>query len=183
MTGPGRQQVAASTGVPPEAGVRIRPVRAQDYDDVARLTAAAYIGEGFVGADDGDYLPMLMDTERRAGHGELLVAELEHQVVGAVTLAEAGGEYADIARDGELEFRMLAVDPRVQRKGVGRALVRAIVEHARERERIDAVVLSTEEKMGGAHQLYASLGFQRRPDRDWAVPEYGIRLLVFHLAV
>lgn len=172
-----------NTGVLPEVTVRVRPVRPEDYDAVAQLTAAAYVGEGFVSADDGDYLPMLMDTERRARHGALLVAELEQQVVGAVTLAEAGGEYADIARAGELEFRMLAVHPGAQRKGIGRALVHAVVEHARTSEGVRAVVLSTEEKMGGAHQLYASMGFQRRPARDWAVPEYGIRLLVFGLAL
>lgn len=163
--------------------MRVREVRREDYDDVAQLTAAAYVGDGFVSADDGDYLPMLMDTAHRARHGVLLVAELEQQVVGAVTLAEAGGEYADIARDGELEFRMLAVHPGAQRNGIGRALVRAVVEHARASGDIHAVVLSTEEKMDGAHELYASMGFQRRPDRDWSVPEYSIRLLVFQLSV
>ncbi|GAB3248930.1 GNAT family N-acetyltransferase [Arthrobacter pigmenti] len=167
----------------PEVTVRVREVRREDYDDVARLTAAAYVGEGFVSADDGDYLPMLMDTEHRARHGVLLVAELEQRLVGAVTLAEADGEYADIAREGELEFRMLAVHPDAQRNGIGRALVRAVVEHARSSEGIEAVVLSTEEKMGGAHQLYAAMGFGRQPERDWEVPEYGIRLLVFRLSV
>lgn len=173
----------ANTGVQPEATVRVRSVRAEDYDDVAQLTAAAYIGEGFVSADDDDYLPMLMNTEHRADHGALLVAEKEQQLVGAVTLAEAGGEYADIARAGELEFRMLAVHPDAQRNGVGRALVHAVVEHARSSEGNAAVVLSTEEKMTGAHQLYASMGFQRCPERDWQVPEYDIRLLVFRLAL
>lgn len=172
-----------NTGVPPEVTVRVRPVRPEDYDDVAQLTAAAYLGEGFVSANDDDYLPMLMDTEHRARHGALLVAELEQRLVGAVTLAEAGREYADIARDGELEFRMLAVHPDAQRKGIGRALVRSVVEHARAIDSIGAVVLSTEEKMNNAHRLYTSMGFQRCPERDWAVPEYGIRLLVFRLAL
>jgi ribosomal protein S18 acetylase RimI-like enzyme len=172
-----------NTGVLPEVMVRVRPVRPEDYDDVAQLTAAAYVGEGFVSADDDEYLPMLMDTEHRARHGVLLVAELEQRLVGAVTLAETGGEYADIAREGELEFRMLAVHPDAQRNGIGRALVHAVVEHARASEGIDAVVLSTEEKMDGAHRLYAFMGFQRCPERDWAVPEYGISLLVFRLAL
>ncbi|GAA3285443.1 hypothetical protein GCM10020218_045300 [Dactylosporangium vinaceum] len=40
----------------------------------------------------------------------------------------AGGEYAEVARDGEAEFRTLAVDPALQRRGVAQALVQACVE-------------------------------------------------------
>jgi hypothetical protein len=37
--------------------------------------------------------------------------EVAGKVVAAVTLTFAGQPYSEIAQDGQLEFRMLAVDP------------------------------------------------------------------------
>lgn len=48
-------------------------------------------------------------------------AEVAGRVVAGVTLTFAGQPYSEIAQDGELEFRMLAVDPSCQGGGVGRA--------------------------------------------------------------
>ena len=45
-----------------------------------------------------------------------------------MTLAVEGEPYADIALDDELEFRMLVVDPAVQRSGAGQAMVQAIID-------------------------------------------------------
>ncbi|MHA7172188.1 GNAT family N-acetyltransferase [Arthrobacter monumenti] len=163
--------------------VRVRPARKKDYDDVKRITAAAYVGAGFVDADDQSYLPVLTNIARRAQHALLWIAEVDRSIKGAVTVGEPGSEYAEIAAAGELEFRMLAVDPDVQRGGIGRALVQAVVEHAQALEAINAVVLSSEESMTGAHRLYASMGFERVPERDWTVDGYDIRLLVFRLAL
>lgn len=160
--------------------VLIRPARTKDYDDVSRLTAAAYLHDGFLDPED-DYVHRLTDAAHRDRHGHLWVAELDHQVVGAVTVTAADGEYADIALSNELEFRMLAVDPRVQRAGIGRALVQAVIEHARTTAGITAVSLSSAEFMSSAHRLYASMGFARVPERDWAVPGLDIGLLVFVL--
>lgn len=60
------------------------------------------------------------------------VVEAVGKVVAAVTLTFAGQPYSEIARDGELEFRMLAVDPAYQGSGVGRAVALESVEHARQ---------------------------------------------------
>lgn len=163
--------------------VTVRPIRKKDYDDVRHLTEAAYVGSGAVSAEDQDYLPELTNIARRAQHGLLWVAEVDRTMRGAVTIGKAGSEYAEIARDGELEFRMLAVHPDAQGSGIGGALVRAVVEHGQSEDGITAVVLSSEENMTGAHRLYATLGFERVPERDWSVPEYDVRLLVFRLAL
>lgn len=161
--------------------VLVRPARKKDYDAVKRITAAAYVGAGFVDADDRSYLPVLVDIVHRAGHALLWVAEVAGTIQGAVTVAEAGTDYADVARGGEIEFRMLAVDPAVQRSGIGRALVQAVIDYAAATEGASAVVLSSEAGMAGAHRLYASMGFSREEDRDWTVEGYDIRLLVFRL--
>lgn len=158
--------------------ITIRPASAGDYDDVARITRQAYLAGGYLREED-EYLDVLGDVAHRAEHAIVWVAEVDGQVAGSVALTLEGQAYSDIARAGELEFRMLAVDPQLQRGGVGRAMVQAIVEYAGTLDGIDTVSLTSVDTMYGAHRLYESLGFVRAPDRDWKVPNENIALLVF----
>jgi ribosomal protein S18 acetylase RimI-like enzyme len=98
-----------------------------------------------------------------------------------VTLTFAGEPYSEIAREGELEFRMLAVDPAHQGGGLGRAVVREIIEHARRLPGIEAISITSATFMERAHGLYESLGFHRAPGRDWYVPGEDVLLWVFTL--
>lgn len=128
-------------------------------------------------------MKQIQDVARRAAQATIWVAERDGQVVGSVTLAVAGEPYADIALDDELEFRMLVVDPAVQRSGAGRAMVEAIIGHARSLDGIRAVALTTGGTWESAHGLYRKTGFHRVPERDWFVPDTDIKLLVFRLDV
>lgn len=56
-------------------------------------------------------MSVLEDVEHRAEQAPVWVAEAAGKVVAAVTLTFYGQPYSEIALDGELEFRMLAVDP------------------------------------------------------------------------
>lgn len=76
---------------------------------------------------------------------------------------------------------MLAVDPECQGGGVGRAVVRKVVEHAQSLPGIRAISITSATFMGRAHALYESLGFQRVPKRDWYVPGEDVLLWVFRL--
>jgi ribosomal protein S18 acetylase RimI-like enzyme len=67
-------------------------------------------------------------------------------------------------------IRMLAVDPRCQGAGVGRALTVWCVELARSRGR-RRVVLHSTPVMTIAHDIYLSLGFVRSPELDVWVEE------------
>ena len=158
--------------------ITIRPATAADYDDVARITQQAYLAGGHL-REEAEYLQTLGDVAHRAEHALVWVAELDGRVAGSVALSLQGEAYSDIARAGELEFRMLAVDPQLQRGGVGRALVRAIVDYARTLDGVHTVSLTSVDNMSGAHRLYESLGFVRAPERDWTVPGEDIGLLVF----
>jgi GNAT superfamily N-acetyltransferase len=71
------------------------------------------------------------------------------------------------------------VDPSVQRSGAGKAMVQAIVEHAKTLPGIHAVALTTGESWESAHGLYRTTGFVRAPERDWLVPGTEIKLLVY----
>jgi ribosomal protein S18 acetylase RimI-like enzyme len=151
-----------------------------DFPEVRRITRDAYLRAGHFAAEH-PYMSVLEDVEHRAEHAQVWVAEAAGTVVAAVTLTFAGQPYSEIARDGELEFRMLAVDPGYQGNGLGRAVVREVVEHARQLPGIEAISITSATFMERAHSLYESLGFRRVPERDWCVPGEDVLLWVFRL--
>lgn len=122
---------------------------------------------------------MLADVAGRADAGELLVAVDAERVLGAVLFVDPGGRYAEVSGPGEGEFRMLAVDPAAQGRGVGRALVRACVERA-VAAGCHAVVISVRDFARAAQRLYDATGFTRVPERDWS-PAPEVSLLVLRL--
>lgn len=175
--------------------ITIRAARPHEFEAVGELTAEVYLGDGLLdfGAQD-PYLAVLRDARRRAEHAELLVAagpaedgtgggtgggSGTGEVLGTVTFAVHGGEYAEIARPGEGEFRMLAVRPSARGRGVGETLVRECVDRARALG-LERLVLSSHPMMHTAHRLYGRLGFVRTPDRDWR-PVEDVPLLTFAL--
>ena len=162
--------------------VMFRRAVPSDFPEVRRITRDAYLRAGHFTADH-PYMSVLDDVEHRAEHAQVWVAESAGKVVAAVTLTFAGQPYSEIAMDGELEFRMLAVDPAHQGGGVGRAVVRAIIEHARQLPGIEAISITSATFMERAHRLYESLGFRRAPERDWYVPGEDVLLWVFRLEV
>lgn len=151
-----------------------------DFAEVRRITRDAYLRAGHFAADH-PYMSVLEDVEHRAEHAQVWVAEAAGKVVAAVTLTFAGQPYSEIAREGELEFRMLAVDPLRQGAGVGRAMVWEIVELTRQLPGIDSISITSATFMERAHSLYRSLGFRRAPERDWCVPGEDVLLWVFRL--
>jgi GNAT superfamily N-acetyltransferase len=163
--------------------ITIRPAVEADFDSIARITRDSYLAAGYFDSADHPYMKQVQEVAERAAKATIWVAEREGRVVGSVTLAVAGEPYADIALAGELEFRMLVVDPAVQRSGAGKAMVEAIIGHARTLEGIKAVALTTGKTWESAHGLYRKIGFHRAPERDWLVPGTDIKLLVYRLDV
>lgn len=158
--------------------MRVRPVRTEELDAVGELTVAAYVADG-MGLGDS-YTTVLADAARRARDADLLVAvDADDRLLGTVTVCEPGTPWAEVSRLGELEFRMLAVAPDAQGRGVGERLIRAVLDRAGERG-APRVVLSSSGYMHVAHRLYHRLGFIRLPCRDWQ-PVPGLQLLAFAL--
>lgn len=160
--------------------ITVRQATEADFDDIRRITRDAYLSAGFIEADN-PYVKELENVEDRAKNALVWVAELDGKVAASTAITFAGQPYTDIALEGELEFRMLAVDPELQRGGVGRALVTAVIDYARSLEGIHTVSLTSMTPMTSAHALYKSLGFKRVPERDWYVPNEDIILWVFCL--
>jgi ribosomal protein S18 acetylase RimI-like enzyme len=83
--------------------------------------------------------------------------------------------YAEGLRAGEASFRMLAVTPQAQGRGVGEALVQVCLDRATMAER-SAVFIYTGSWMPAARRLYRRLGFVRVPERDWEIPGFATLL-------
>lgn len=157
----------------------IRPAVEADFPAVARITGDSYLSAGYFDDPAHPYMVKIMDVAARARQATIWVAEREGRIIGSVTLALAGEPYADIALKDELEFRMLVVDPAVQRSGAGKAMVEAILDHAKTLPGIRGVSLTTGKAWESAHGLYRKTGFERVPQRDWFVPGTDIKLLVY----
>ena len=155
--------------------MRVRGATPGDWTQVAILTVAAYTDGGFVSVSDR-YIDSLADVETRAEASTLLVVDEcrnpgapgapDGKPIAAVAVAEAGSAMAEVARPGEVEFRMLAVDPAHQGRGIARMLVRHILDSAQRRPDITGVTLCSMNEMTAAHALYRSEGFVTDPERD-----------------
>lgn len=158
----------------------IRDARPEELAEIGELTAEAYLGDGLLDFGEADpYLAELRDVRRRSEHAQVMVAadQRTDELLGAVAYVGEGGEFADIAQEGEGEFRMLAVCAAGRGRGAGEALVRACVTRARE-QGLHRLVLSSQQAMSAAHRLYHRVGFARTPERDWE-PIPGFTLWTF----
>ena len=154
--------------------LEIRPVRPEEYAETGDLVEAAYSAGGILDNDRG-YGAHVRDVAGRAPDHPVLVAIRDGRIVGSVTITPFGSPQSELAREGEVEFRYLAVAPEAWGTGVAEALVDAVaawaVEHGAER-----LVLCVIESNAAAARLYARLGFERDAERDWVpVPEVVLR--------
>ncbi len=158
--------------------VLIRDATLADAPDVADLTSNVFVGEGY---SPSSAEASLRDVDRRRSLGDVIVAEdpPTGQIVGTVSLVRSG-ELRRVATDEEFEIHLLAVDPSVRGRGIGRALLSECVRRARASEA--AVLLSTQPSMQAAQHLYATAGFQRVPKLDWRTSD-GRAMLVYRLSI
>ncbi|WP_410811773.1 GNAT family N-acetyltransferase [Micromonospora sp. 067-2] len=157
--------------------MQVRRADPADFAAVARLTVAAYEADGQLKGENG-YGAVLADVSARAASGEVLVAldDETGAVLGSVTFVLPGTPFAELSGPGEAEFRMLAVDPATQGRGVGAALAQACVDRAAELGCTAVVICVRAGMAASAHRLYGRLGFVRSPEQDWS-PVPGVDLL------
>jgi ribosomal protein S18 acetylase RimI-like enzyme len=162
--------------------VRTRPATEADYAVAGSICYEAYRADGQLDGAGG-YGRVLADVAARAPVTEVIVADDPDtgELLGCVTFVLAGRPWAEVARPGEGEFRMLAVALGAQGRGVGSALVRACLERA-SAEHCTGVAICTRDTNDRAIGLYERFGFVRVPDRDWA-PEPNIKLLALCLSL
>jgi ribosomal protein S18 acetylase RimI-like enzyme len=158
-------------GVP----ITVRHAAPADYAAVADLTVDAYEAGGHLTAGGEGYRTSLANVAGRAAGGDILVAEEDGEVLGSVLLVHPGSPYAELSGPDEVEFRMLAVSPKAQRRGIGEILVQACLDRARAAG-AHRVVICARDFIEAPQRLYARMGFVRTPERDWS-PGPGIVLV------
>lgn len=153
------------------------PTDDAEWDQCIRLLKRVYVGDGYSTAERAE---VFMQRSAFEAGGEMLVArDSAGTLVGAVLFLRPNGPLAQVAKDNEAEFRVLAVAPEARGQGIGAALVMACVQRARATG-APAVVLWSQPTMPTAHRLYERLGFVRVPLRD-EDDARGFRRLVFQL--
>ena len=158
-------------------GLRVRLVAPHEYDRVAQLSVDAYGHDYDLPDDYRASLADVADPGTRArglgGRGPRRPGEL----LGTVATPRPGEHISELGRDGELDFRLLAVDPAARRRGIGVLLTEHVIALARQRE-LHRVVMNSGPSMVGAHALYERLGFVRLTERETRVV-HGGTLLAF----
>ena len=153
-----------------DLAVEIRPVSDEEFEALADLTVAAY--EELFDEPLGDYEHALRDVAARASDSVVLVAvDGQGQLLGGVTYVPGSErDMSEFDDDEAAGIRMLAVDPRHQGAGVGRALVVECLSRAHDAGRARVVLHSTI-YMTRAQTLYKSLGFMRDASADVAITD------------
>lgn len=136
-----------------------------DVERLGRLIHAAYFALPDYPRDE-EYDAEIADVDARRDATVVVVAELDGELVGCLTYVPHLVErYAEHGDPDAATFRYAAVDPSVQGRGVGEALVRWVVDRARTDGRA-RIRIHTLEMMTAAQRLYERLGFVRDPDHD-----------------
>ena len=155
----------------------VRDARPAELAGIGDLRVMAYQAGGFL-ADASNY----GETLRTLGHdgtGQILVAvDRETEAILGTVMLQPPPHAGHVVRGpDEAEVRALAVVPEVRGRGVGRALMRAVVDRARDGG-MRRLVLCTQTTMHAAQHLYTEAGFRRMPERDWQ-PVPGFTLLAY----
>nr|WP_268742131.1 GNAT family N-acetyltransferase [Nocardiopsis dassonvillei] len=157
----------------------VRRVLPDEMNAVSELRVTAYTADGLM-----DVNPAYVETLRLLGtdgRGEILVAADEDRLLGTAVF-EPWSPESEIARNAdEAEIRAFAVAPEARGRGVGRDLVNALVDRARE-EGVSRLLVATLPEMVSTQYVYRARGFERVPERDWAALP-GVDTLVHELVV
>jgi ribosomal protein S18 acetylase RimI-like enzyme len=126
------------------------------------------------------YLEDIMDVRKRLNESQLIVAKLNGQLAGTVTLY-LDAEHASQAGwpRGWASIRLLAVHPAYRGRGIGRALMEECIRRCRD-QGIASIGLHTTEMMNIARRMYESMGFVRVHEFDF-YPRPGMVVMAYRL--
>ena len=159
--------------------IRLRDYQSADAEDLNRMAVAAF--DQF--RDHYDDWPAmragLSKTSALGGSGEVIIAELDNNIVGAVAYFGPDSPKADFFDPRWPIIRMLVVDPAFRGKGVGRALSEACTARAR-RDGSPVIALHTSPIMSVALPMYLKMGFVKAHD---VPPIFGVAYAVYTKAL
>jgi uncharacterized damage-inducible protein DinB/GNAT superfamily N-acetyltransferase len=165
--------------------LHIRPLAARDsLDGLTDLLHRAYAPLAARGMNFTAATQTVEVTRKRAAEGQCFVAEHQGKPVGTVTVSGPydldGAPWAqDVPwfRDRDTaHFHQFAVDPALQRRGVGRRLVAACERWARE-QGYTRMALDTAQPAVELRGLYRRLGYAEVGQVQWQGKSYGSVIL------
>ena len=167
----------------------VRNARPDEFKRIGELMVKVYSQlEGFPKQDEQpNYYKMLANIGELTKNPstELLVAVSEDgKITGGVVyfddmLYYGSGGTATKEKDAS-GFRLLAVDPDVRGKGIGKLLTLECIRKVEEKHQ-SKVVIHTTKAMQVAWKMYEKLGFKRAEDLDFMqekLPVFGFRLIL-----
>jgi GNAT superfamily N-acetyltransferase len=157
------------------AEIRLRDYEHADAENLNRIAVAAFDQFRDHYGDWPAMLAGLSKTSALSTSGELIVAELESKLAGAVAYFGPNSQKAAFFDQRWPIIRMLVVDPAFRGKGIGRALSDACIARA-ERDGSPIIALHTSPIMSVALPMYLRMGFVKAYD---APPIFGVAYAVY----
>lgn len=160
--------------------IEIRRLAARDsIDALTDLLHRAYAPLAARGVHFSAATQNRATTQRRAAEGQCFVAERQGRIVGTVTVcgpydldASPWAAGVPVFRDRDTaHFHQFAVDPALQRQGLGRRLVAECERWARERG-YRRMALDTAEPAAELRAMYTRLGYTEVQQVQWAGKDY-----------
>jgi len=154
---------------------RLRDFRPSDAAHVNRVARAAFAEFRAAYSDWAAMSAAVSAMSRLTSVGELIVAEVDGALVGAVAYIAPDRPKPDFFDASWPIVRMLVVDPGFRGRGVGRALMQECLNRAR-RDGSAVLGLHTSPIMPTALSMYRKLGFRLQRD---APAIYGVPSAVY----
>jgi GNAT superfamily N-acetyltransferase len=167
----------------------IRNAKPEEFTETGNLMVQVYSQlEGFPKeSEQPNYYKMLANIGELTNNPgtELLVAvSSDNKIVGGVVFFSDMKYYGSggtaTKEENSAGFRLLAVSPIVQGKGIGKLLTMVCIEKAKNK-RLKQVIIHSTKAMQIAWKMYENIGFKRSEDLDFMqgeLPVFGFRLLL-----
>lgn len=155
--------------------IRIRDYESSDAEDLNRIAVSAFVQFRDHYQDWPAMLAGLSKTSELSGSGEIIIAELRHEMAGAVGYFGPDRPKAPFFDQRWPIIRMLVVDPAFRGKGIARTLSNECIARAR-RDGSPIIALHTSPIMTVALPMYLRLGFTKAYD---APPIFGVSYAVY----
>lgn len=161
----------------------------EEFEEIGALMVQVYSQlEGFPKiSEQPDYYKMLANVgalTNNPGTALLVAVNDENSISGAVVYFNEMKYYGSggtaTREENAAGFRLLAVDPAIRGKGIGKLLANECIKKARE-NKLGQVIIHTTMAMHTAWRMYEQMGFKRSEDLDFSqqgFPVFGFRLLL-----
>lgn len=165
----------------------IRNARAEEFETIGKLMVDVYAQlDGFPKpGEQPAYYNMLSNIgefTKKPGTELLVAVSNEERIAGALVhfsdMQYYGSGGTATKEKNAAGFRLLAVDPAMRGKGIGKLLTQASIQKARERK-LSQVIIHSTAAMQTAWKMYEGMGFKRSKDLDFMqgeLPVFGFRL-------